>query len=379
MPSPSRFGLGWVDPSIPGIPEYMRGSGWGTSLPRREATVQIKGTDERPWTSVPATAGLRMNGERTETRRTGWGPPRARSGTVAARSARESDSAPIAVERFRSLDRYRVDREWNRYQGTAQRRLWREIRERFLERHAPTSRWALDLGSGPGRFTPWAGGPGTRAVALDLSREMLLALPARWSARHLTAPVPDRVRGNAVRPPFRPGVFGAVMAMGNAVGFAEASSDRLLEQAMRLVGPGGTLLLEIAPGPGERSRYLTRLPVASVGRLVRAPVAALLPRIEREGFVAERPRRSTAGAFHRVAATDLVRRFERSGWTVAEVLAVAPALGSDPERIRASATDPKAWGHLLQIEEAVGRRPERWVRAAAVLTAAVRDRVNRLD
>ena len=291
-------------------------------------------------------------------------------------AARTSPGAS-ARDRFRTLDRYRVEREWRRYEGTAQRRLWREIRERFLERRAPAGEWTLDLGSGPGRFTPWVGGSGARPIALDVSREMLRALPSYWKARHLRFPAPDRVRGDATHPPFPPGVFAVVLALGNAIGFAEASSDRLLGAAMKLVRPGGTLLLEIAPGPGERSRYLTRLPVASVGRLVRAPVAALLPRIEREGFAPERPRRREAGAFRRVSATDLVRRLEGVGWTVSEVLAVAPALGPDPERIRACASDPKAWGHLLQLEEAAGHEPERWVRAAAVLVAAVQNRLNR--
>ena len=284
-----------------------------------------------------------------------------------------------ASERFRALDRYRVDREWHRYEGTAQRRLWRGLRERFLERHASTASWALDLGSGPGRFTPWAGGPGTRPVALDLSGEMLRAIPAYWRARRLPGALPERVRADASRPPFSRAAFGEVLALGNAIGFAEDSSDQLLDEAMGLVRPGGTLLLEVAPGPGERSRYLTRLPVSSVGHLLRAPVTALLPRIEREGFAAEPPRRSEGSAFRRVPATDLARRLERAGWTVTEVVAVAPALGSDARRIRACAEDSKAWGHLLELEEALGHRPERWDRAAAVLLAAVHDRVNRTD
>ena len=282
-------------------------------------------------------------------------------------------------ERFRALDRYRVDREWHRYEGTAQRRLWRELRERFLERHSSTASWALDLGSGPGRFTPWAGGPGARAVALDLSVEMLRAIPAHWGARHLPGPVPERVRADAGCPPFSQGAFGEVLALGNAIGFAEDSGDRLLQEAMGLVGPGGTLLLEVAPGPGERSRYLARLPVSSVGRLLRAPVTALLPRVEREGFAPEAPRRPEGSAFRRVSAAHLTRRLERTGWRITEVVAVAPALGSDAPRIRACAEDAKAWGHLVQLEEALGRRPDRWGRAAAVLVAAVRNRLNRTD
>lgn len=286
--------------------------------------------------------------------------------------ARPRVDLPSASERFRGLDLYRVEREWRRYEGTAQRRLWRELRERFLERHARGVGWTLDLGSGPGRFTPWAGGPHRRPVALDLSTEMLRELPPYWTARRIRGPVPDRVRGDAGRPPFPSGRFEEVVALGNALGFAEGSSERLLEETMGLVAPNGTLLLEIAPGPGERSRYLARLPVSSVGRLFRAPVAVLLARIRAGGFAPEPPRRSEPGAFRRVAREEVIGRLESAGWKVVEVRAVAPVLGPDPRRIHACAADPKAWGHLLEVEEAVGQDRERSARAAAVLLAAVR-------
>ena len=287
-------------------------------------------------------------------------------------SARPREAHRTASERFRALDRYRVEREWRRYEGTAQRRLWSELRERFLERHARGVGWPLDLGPGPGRFTPWAGGRGRRPVALDLSKEMLRELPSYWTSRRIAGAVPDRVRGDATRPPFASGLFQEVVAFGNVIGFAEGSSERLLDEVTRLVRPSGTLLLEIAPGPGERSRYLARLPVSSVGRLFRAPVAALLARIRTEGFEPEPRRRPEPGEFRRVTSEEVVGRLESSGWKVEEVLAVAPALGPDPRRIHESASGPKAWGHLLEVEEALGHDRERWVRAAAVLVAAVR-------
>jgi hypothetical protein len=49
------------------------------------------------------------------------------------------------------------------------------------------------------------------------------------------------------------------------------------------------------------------------------------------------------------------------------VVAVAPALGASPGSLEPARSDPKAWSHLLELEEAVGREPERWNSAAAVL------------
>ena len=276
-----------------------------------------------------------------------------------------------ARERFIATDRYRARREWQRYEGTAQRDLFRELRDRFLARHsAPVSR-ALDVGAGPGRFTARLGTSAiTRRIALDIGREMLLELSERWSAAHPGEEAPDRILGDGARPPFADGVFGTVAVLGNLLGFAGEESEWLLEQVVALLSPGAILLLEVAPGPGESSRYLHRLPPRSVVRLLRSPPNAVALRIAREGFRVEPSRRKKPGEFRRVDAADLCRRLVSSGFRVEEVLAVAPSLGPDPERTEAVRRDPKAWGHLLDVEETVGRNPERWPNAAAVLVAA---------
>jgi hypothetical protein len=96
----------------------------------------------------------------------------------------------------------------------------------------------------------------------------------------------------------------------------------------------------------------------------------VIPRILKEGFSTESARKTRPGPFLRFAARALAEDLERRGWTVSEVLAVAPALGPDPNRLETIQHDPKAWDHLLRIEEELGRNPERWTAAAAVLVAA---------
>jgi SAM-dependent methyltransferase len=294
----------------------------------------------------------------------------------ARRSRARSEPSPSpppaesAVDRFRQLDPYRADREWKRYEGTPQRELWRELRERFLRRHRTETPWALDLGSGPGRFTSQLGAPSTRRVALDVSREMLRALRFRWDPGAEKRATPDLVHADGRSPPFGPASFGEVAVLGNTLGFAGADGDRLREVASELVASHGTLVLEVAPGPGERSRYLTRLPASSLARLFRAPVPALLPRVEREGFDPLPFRRSEDGEFRRYSAAAIARALEPGGWEVTEVMAVAPALGALAARIGTVRSDPKAWEHLLALEEEIGRRPGRWPSAASVLLAA---------
>ncbi len=274
------------------------------------------------------------------------------------------------TERFRNADSYRARREWRRYEGTGQRDLYRELRERFLTRHAVDQGWVLDLGSGPGRFLPFAGQGEARRVALDLSREMLNLVRAAWVASGSPGPVPDRVLGNALRPPLEPDRWAEVVAMGNTLGFAGREAEVMLTRAEDLVAPGGTLVIEIAPGPGERSRYLARLPASSLARLLRAPLKAVLGRLDREAFRAEPIRRAAGESFRRFAVTEIHDRWTRTGWEITETIAVAPCLGPDSTRIEAVRSDETSWKRLLSLEEEVGRRPERWQPAAAVLLSA---------
>jgi SAM-dependent methyltransferase len=289
------------------------------------------------------------------------GPPRAR-----LLPGRPEPGA--ARERFEALDRYRVDREWQRYEGTAQRELFRLLRVRFLRRNVAVGRWVVDIGAGPGRFLGAIGPPDADRIALDLSQEMLRRVDLT------TRPRPYRVRGDGISPPLAPGRFSDVAVLGNALGFAGADSERLLSEAEALVAPGGMLLLEVVSGPGERSRYLSRLPPTALARLLRAPVAALATRVGREGFAEEPRRRRDTGDFRRFDPSDLSSRLVARGWQVVDTLAIAPALGPVAGSLAAVRADEKAWAHLLELEERVGRQPERWPRAAAVLLALSRAR-----
>ncbi|MGP8109207.1 MAG: class I SAM-dependent methyltransferase [Thermoplasmata archaeon] len=284
----------------------------------------------------------------------------------------EPEPTPTPRERFLATDPYRADREWQRYEGTPQRDLFRQLRIRFLRRHAVDGGWAIDVGSGPGRFTPFLGGPSSRRVALDLSRAMLDEIPRRLDTHSPeTVGSIDRVRADSVQPPFPPRTFREVAVLGNTLGFAGEKSPGILTACEALVAPGGTLILEIAPGPGEISRYLGRLPPRAVGRLLEAPPKAVIPRIDREGFLTERPRHE-GRSFRRWGALEVIRRWKPLGWEAVEVLSVAPVLGPDNACAEAVAREPRAWNHLLEIEEFVGRREERWTTAAAVLLAAQR-------
>ncbi len=95
-------------------------------------------------------------------------------------ASRSSERRRRIRERFDT----QVDRERRRYSGQAWRLLVRELRDRFLERYLPQGHgWVLELGPGPGRFTPTILSSGARVVAVDLSLPMLRALGRRKPIR----------------------------------------------------------------------------------------------------------------------------------------------------------------------------------------------------
>ncbi len=294
--------------------------------------------------------------------------PRPATARRSAASGRPAPERPEASgrDRFRTASRYRTDRERARYEGTPQRDLFRTLRERFIARHALGDGWSIDLGAGPGRFTRSLGGPQGRSVAFDVSREAL-----RHPAMAGTLAV-VRVRGDARTPPFRAESFRTVLAFGNLLGFAEDDGPRALAAARTLVASGGRLLVEIAPGPGERSTYLARLPPTASARLLRSPVRAVVGRVGAEGFRTEPLRRATPGSFVRWTVDQLTGPAVRDGWVVRETVAVAPSLGPALDHIATVRSDPKAWSNLLDVEETLGRAPERWRSAAALLVALER-------
>lgn len=287
---------------------------------------------------------------------------------VRRRPVHRGPGRPGARERFAALDPYRVAREWQRYEGTPQRELFRELRTRFLRRHPPAPGWVVDLGSGPGRFSEEIGGLPVRTVLVDISDEMLRSARRR-------RPLEGRgtlIRADALHPPLRPGRITSVVALGNPVGFAGAEADEVLAAAAELLRPGGQLVLEAVSGPGEYSAYLRRLPRGAVRRLLGAPLSLVQGRLLREGFRRLPPRRSEPGEFRRYSPKELAARLAAYGLTVTDVCAVAPCLGADPDRTAAVRADPPAWRHLLELEETVGRLPDRHPPAAALLVRAVR-------
>jgi SAM-dependent methyltransferase len=130
----------------------------------------------------------------------------------------------------------------------------------------------LDIGCGTGRHLAALGRRGTSAFGLDLSPH-LLALAARRA--------PGRVvRGDMRRLPFADGAFDAALSMFTSFGyFAESAENRrVLEEARRVVRPGGGLVIDyfnaertLADLTPESARFVGRYDVVERRSLIGGP------------------------------------------------------------------------------------------------------------
>ena len=282
----------------------------------------------------------------------------------ATRRPVQKQTAPTASARRRRIrERFdaSVGREWRRYSGDAWRVLVRELRDRFLARHLPKGGgWVLELGPGPGRFTPTVLASGARVAAVDLSLPMLRALGRRAAVRTRSARLRP-VRGAGEHLPFRNGAFRAVVAYGNILGFAGSEGAQLLSEIARVVRPGGLLLLDVASPVGSTTEFL------EVGarrrflrRILRNPDYYFLSAILGAGPRGHQPYAPARMGyfefdFYTVEGADEVLR--AAGFSPVDRMALG-AIGAFRDRLTTIARrEPRTWKNLVEIEEQVGRRP----------------------
>jgi len=286
-----------------------------------------------------------------------------RPSSAAQRPAPKRAARTASARRRRIREQFdlSVGREWRRYSGNAWRVLVRELRERFLARHLPRGGgWVLELGPGPGRFTPTVLASGARVVAADLSLPMLRALGRRRSVRSRSFRL-RRVRAAGEHLPFRDRAFRAAVAYGNILGFAGKEGDRLLSELARVVRPGGLLVLDVASPVGSAVEFLEKgARERFLRKLLRDPDYYFLNEILGAGDRGHQPYAPARMGyfefdFYTAAGADKVLR--AAGFRPIDRMALG-AVGAFRDRLTAIARrERRTWKNLVVIEEHVGRRP----------------------
>lgn len=251
-----------------------------------------------------------------------------------------------------------VRREWKRYDLDPRHRLWRELRERFLQRHLGRSQTVLEVGPGPGRFTSTIlRTRPERYLAADLSRGALVA--ARRRARR--GPTRQRVawlQAAGEHLPVAQRSLDAVVLYGNVLGMSARDGPLLLEEIARCLKPGGRLIADVATPAASMQEFLFNVArVRWLGRVLRRRSYYLIDRILSDGYQPLLPRRLARWEFMFYPPAALGVALRAAGLEVEEIMSVAPVSSWQPDTARIARRSPTAWRSLVELEEIVGRRP----------------------
>jgi ubiquinone/menaquinone biosynthesis C-methylase UbiE len=286
----------------------------------------------------------------------------------------QSQSSPKRRKHLRRAFDKRVRAEWKRYMGEPSRVLRRELRERFLLGHLRQAPGIiLELGPGPGRFTPTLRrSTGNRVVSVDLSRESLRAARRRTDLRPGLAPV-DWIQGVGEHLPLRSHSAGTVVALGNIVSFAARDGRRLLTEIGRVVKPGGVLVADFpSPAAATQEFFYVGAHQRFLRRILRRPKHYFIDQILDTGYQPLAPTRLARWEFQFYTVAEASSELKGAGFRIVDTMSVAP-IGAFQNRIAGIARrEKRTWRQLLHVEELVGRRPGTFETGHGFVIAAVR-------
>jgi SAM-dependent methyltransferase len=279
--------------------------------------------------------------------------------------------------RRRILRRYfdqTTEEEWQRYSGRSRRVLARTLRERFLCQHLAGVRGiVLELGPGPGRFTPVVSRPHrTHLVGVDLSREALVV--ARKRARRLSAEsAQDWVQAAGEQLPLASHSISAAVVLGNILGFASGDGPRILKELARVLRRRGVLVADLANVPGALQDALYHWALRrALPRILRRGRYYYVDRVMATGFLPYNPPRGARWEVKFYTVPEISKELARAGFRTVDAMAVAPIAAFQDRIASAARRDTGAWKALLRIEERVGRRADAQGVGHGFLIAAVR-------
>lgn len=155
-------------------------------------------------------------------------------------------------------------REWDRFDRTLGDRVSLALHSRALERFTPRGCRVLEIGAGPGRFTEQLHRLGCTIVIGDISAEQLRLNEQTARSRGFADSVEAWHRLDICDlGQFRDATFDAVVAFGGPFSYVFDRRDQALNECIRVLRPGGVLLLSVMSLWGTFHRHFAAVVVLS--------------------------------------------------------------------------------------------------------------------
>ena len=138
------------------------------------------------------------------------------------------------------------EREWTRFEGGPSSPLSIAVHTHVLQRFIHAGDRVLDAGAGPGRFTIELAQIGASVLVLDVSSAQLDLNRTKLAQAGLASSVEGWVQADITNLSVVPdGEFDAVVCFGGPVSYVLQKADLAVAELLRVVRPGGHVLLSV--------------------------------------------------------------------------------------------------------------------------------------
>jgi SAM-dependent methyltransferase len=236
--------------------------------------------------------------------------------------------------------------EWDRFDRSLGDRVSLAMHTEILERFAPGGGRVLDVGAGPGRFTEQLHRLGCRIVVADISQTQLTLNRETASERGFASSIEGWHQLDICNlGSFASESFDGVVAYGGPFSYVFEHRDRALVECLRVLRPGGVLILSVMSLWGTLHRHLR--PALSLG-------ADSNRSIVETGDLTPESDPTTAHYCHMYRAAEL-RAFIARGGMETMWMSAASALTTGKEL--EVAADEASWNLVLELERTACVQP----------------------
>lgn len=234
-------------------------------------------------------------------------------------------------------------REWERLTRTPSGEVNLFVHTHYLEKYISKGKQILEIGAGAGRFTQVLAGLGAKITVADIS-SVQLELNKRFAGElgFDQAVIARRHVDICDLSQFESNSFDTVVAYGGPFSYVLDKRDVALLECLRVLRPGGLLLLSVMSLWGSAHGRLDRVidtPIASNRRIISTGDISPVTAPERE-----------SNFMHMFRAKELVKWLEGKNLTLLDISASGCLSLAWNEMLTGIRNDPERWNELLQME-----------------------------
>jgi len=199
------------------------------------------------------------------------------------------------------------EREWERHETAPFRRVAFHVHLHYLKQFVHAGDRVLEAGAGAGRFSVELARLGAHLTVIDISPGQIDLHRRHLAEQGLEGSVEVRATGDIVElSRFGDGAFDAVVCYGGPLSHVMDRADDALDELLRVVSPGGYVLLSVMSTIGTLHAFLPGIPDDIELRGVEA--------VQRVLETGDLPKElASVGAMHMYTWEELRRQLEQHG------------------------------------------------------------------